>query len=197
MIAFTGSKEVGLGILRAAGETPDGPAVRQESRLRDGRQERHHRRRVGRPRRGRARRAAVGLRILRAEMLGVQPGDRPGRRPRSVPPSAGRIDPHAGDRRSGPARHRLRPGDRREGGGEDSRVHRDRQERRPAGTGLRSAHGPGREGGQALRRPAHLLGHRAAASPGQRGGFRPGAGGDAGEAASRRPSTWPIRPPTS
>ncbi len=43
LIAFTGSKEVGLRILRIAGDTPPGQAVGQESRLRDGRQERDHR----------------------------------------------------------------------------------------------------------------------------------------------------------
>ncbi len=60
-----------------------GPDVREEGRLRDGRQKRHHRRRFGRSGRGRARRAAIGIRLLRAEVLGVQPGDRPGRRLRA------------------------------------------------------------------------------------------------------------------
>ena len=113
MIAFTGSKEVGLGILRAAGDTPEGQTLRQESRLRDGRQECHHRRRFGRPGRGRAGRPAIGLRLLRPEVLGLQPGDRAGGRLRPVPRAAGRIDPHAGDRRSGRPGDRPRPGDRR------------------------------------------------------------------------------------
>ena len=55
------------------------PALPEESGLRDGRQERHHHRRIGRPGRGGAGGAAVGLRLLRPEMLGVQPRDR-GRR---------------------------------------------------------------------------------------------------------------------
>ena len=71
MIAFTGSKEVGLSILRARRRNARRTAVCQASRLRNGRQERHYRRRFGRPRRGRARRAKLGLQLLRPKMLGL------------------------------------------------------------------------------------------------------------------------------
>ena len=71
-------------------------AVREEGGLRDGRQERDHRRRFGRPGRGRLGRPPIGLRLLRPEMFGLQPGDRAGRRLRPFPRAARRIDPHAG-----------------------------------------------------------------------------------------------------
>ena len=44
LIAFTGSKEVGLDIVHAAGQVPDGQGFVKKVHLRDGRQERHHRR---------------------------------------------------------------------------------------------------------------------------------------------------------
>ena len=92
MIAFTGSKDVGLRILKLAGDPPPGQALRQEGCVRDGRQECDHRRRIGRPGRSRAGHPAIGLRLQRAEVFGLQPGDRLGRHPRRATSPPGGID---------------------------------------------------------------------------------------------------------
>ncbi len=82
LIAFTGSKEVGLDILAAAGQTPDGQAMVKKVVCEMGGKNAIivddsadlDEAVAGRPQ--------VGLRLQRPEMLGVQPGDRAGRRPR-------------------------------------------------------------------------------------------------------------------
>ena len=76
-IAFTGSAAVGLEIVAAAAEVPAGPASREARDRRDGRQELRDRGRRRRPRRGRAGGGALGLRLRRAEVLGVRSGPRP------------------------------------------------------------------------------------------------------------------------
>jgi hypothetical protein len=69
-VAFTGSSEVGMRIVRGAREGASGP----RPWLRDGRQESRHRHRQGRPRCGRAGRPALGLRSARPEVLGLLAG---------------------------------------------------------------------------------------------------------------------------
>ena len=99
VIAFTGSRAVGLDINREAARTAAGTGAGQARHRRDGRQERHHRRRRRRPRRGRSRRRRQRLRLRRPEMFGVQPGDRAGRPARRLPGPAGRGDAQPQGRR--------------------------------------------------------------------------------------------------
>ncbi len=77
LIAFTGSRAVGLSINHLAAK-PRGPsASRQTRHRRNGRQKRHHRRRRCRPRRRRQRRRRQRLRIFRPEMLRLLARDHP------------------------------------------------------------------------------------------------------------------------
>lgn len=80
IIAFTGSREVGLSINRLASETDPRADERQTRRCRDGRQERHHRRRRCRPGRSGAGGRAECVRLQRSEVLGLFAGDRARRR---------------------------------------------------------------------------------------------------------------------
>ncbi len=72
-----------------------GATQHQAGHHRDGRQERHHRRHRRRPGRGRRGSAGLGLRLCRAEVLGLQPRGGPRHHLRPVPPPS-----HAGDRRA-------------------------------------------------------------------------------------------------
>ena len=74
LIAFTGSRDVGLEINRQGRRDPAGPGPRQARDRRDGGQERHHRRRRRRPRRGGRRRPPERLRLRRPEVLGLLAG---------------------------------------------------------------------------------------------------------------------------
>jgi hypothetical protein len=160
-------------------------AVGEEGHLRNGRQERGDRRRVGRPRRDRARRAPQCVRLLRAEVLGMQPRDRRRQRLRDVPRADRRRDEGARRRRSDAARHRHRPRHRRGGGTEDLRVRRDRREGRETRGAARGPERPRAEGRQAVRRPRDHQRHPPRASPRQRGDLRPGPRRDEGEGLRR------------
>ena len=76
VIAFTGSRAVGLAINAAAAVAPPGPAPREAGHRRDGRQERADRRRRRRPRPGRARSSCA------------RPSATPGRSARRCPGSS-------------------------------------------------------------------------------------------------------------
>ena len=78
------------------------------------------------------------------------------------------------------------------GGRQDPPVYRPRPQRGPPGVGLRGARGTGRADRQAARRAAHLFRHRAAAPPGPRGDFRPGACPSSARPTSTRPWKWPT-----
>ena len=73
MIAFTGSREVGLRIWESAGKTQPGQRELKTRRLRDGRQERHHRRFRCRPRRDRSSTRFTPPSVTRAEMFRALP----------------------------------------------------------------------------------------------------------------------------
>ena len=128
MIAFTGSKEVGLGILRAAGETPEGqPFVKKVVCEMGGKNA------IIVDDSADLDEAVLGVRQSAFGYCGqkcsacsraiVLDGVHDQFLKRLVESTRTLVigDPAA-------ARHRLRPGDRREGRGEDSRVHRDRQD---------------------------------------------------------------------
>ncbi len=87
LIAFTGSRAVGLRIHGACRRAPR-PRLDQARDRRAGRQERDHRRRRRRPRRGRARDGRLGLRLSGAEVLGLLAGDRARSRPTTSSSSA-------------------------------------------------------------------------------------------------------------
>jgi len=70
-IAFTGSKQVGLRIVERAAKPHVDQQLLKRVVLRDGRQERDHRRRGCGPRRSRRRRAQERVRLCRAEVLGL------------------------------------------------------------------------------------------------------------------------------
>ncbi len=74
LVAFTGSRGVGLLINREATERPLRSGSRQARHRRDGRQERHHRRRGRRPGRGGPRHRGQRVRLRRAEVLGLFAG---------------------------------------------------------------------------------------------------------------------------
>ncbi len=80
MIAFTGSKPVGLAINRSRGRDPSRPAPHQAGRVRARRQEPADHRRRRRPRPGGPRSGALGLRLRRPEVLGGVAPDRARRR---------------------------------------------------------------------------------------------------------------------
>ena len=106
LIAFTGSRAVGLAInARAAEVSATGPAERQARDRRDGRQERDHRRRRRRSRRGGAGRRAKRLRLSGPEVLGLFARDRARRRLRHVPGAAGRGDAQPEGRPGRRSRH--------------------------------------------------------------------------------------------
>ena len=69
----------------SAARSAAGPDLDQARRRRDGRQGRHHRRRGGRPRRGRDGRGRLGLRLPGPEVLGLLARDRPREGLRRVP----------------------------------------------------------------------------------------------------------------
>ena len=132
MIAFTGSKEVGLGILRAAGETPEGqPFVKKVVCEMGGKNA------IIVDESADLDEAVLGVRQSAFGYCGqkcsacsraiVLDGVHDQFLERLVESTRTLVigDPAA-------ARHRLRPGDRREGGGEDPRVHRDRQDAKAA-----------------------------------------------------------------
>ena len=127
MIAFTGSKEVGLGILRAAGETPEGQAFVKKVVCEMG---------------GKNAIIVDDSADLDEAVLGVRQsafgycGQKCSACSRAIVLDGVHdqflkrlveSDPHAGDRRSGRSRHRPRPGDRRGGRRKDPPIHRDRQ----------------------------------------------------------------------
>ena len=77
VIAFTGSRSVGLAINAARPKCrPARLSTREARDRRDGRQERHHRRRRRRPGRSRAGRGEKRLRLSGAKMFGLFAGDR-------------------------------------------------------------------------------------------------------------------------
>ena len=139
MIAFTGSKEVGLSILRAAGETPEGQPFVKKVVCEMG---------------GKNAIIVDDSADLDEAVLGVRQsafgycGQKCSACSRAIVLDG--VYDHFLERLvestrtlvigdPADARHRPRPGDRRGRRGEDPRVHRDRQARRPAGAGLRSA----------------------------------------------------------
>ena len=126
IIAFTGSKAVGLDILAAAAQTPgDQPHVKHvivemggknaiiidESADLD----------VGRPGG-----PAVRVQLQRPEVFRLQPGHRAGSGARSVPAPPGGEHPFTDHRRSAGSRYRCGPDHRRRGRGANPRLHRYR-----------------------------------------------------------------------
>ncbi len=116
LIAFTGSREVGLLINRQAAAVAAGPGPRQASDRRDGRQERHPDRRRRRPGRGRRRGHPERLRLRRPEVLGLLAGRSSS--PRIHDAFLARLIEAARAVKIGPGRRSRdgrRPGDRRPG----------------------------------------------------------------------------------
>ena len=113
LIAFTGSGAVGLEIVRAAAETPDGPGPREAGDRRDGRQELPHRRLRRRPRRRDPGDRRLGLRLRGPEVLGGRRACSPTRRSPStlIERLAGATE-LAGRRPGRELRHRRAAGDR-------------------------------------------------------------------------------------
>ncbi len=95
----------GLGDRRGGRPHGRGTAVAEEGDLRDGREERDRRRRIGRPRRGRPGGPPFRLQLQRAEVLRVQPRRRRRGRLRRLSRPPDRIDPRVGPRRSAGAGH--------------------------------------------------------------------------------------------
>ena len=104
LIAFTGSRGVGLAINRAGSRHLGRAGPHQARHRRAGRQERDHRRRRRRPGRGDPRHRLERVRLRGPEVLGVQPGDRAGAAVQRIPGSAGRGD----EKPERPARGGLR-----------------------------------------------------------------------------------------
>ncbi len=107
LIAFTGSRAVGLAInARAAQVSAAGKLkMRQARDRRDGGQERDHRRRRRRSGRSGAGRGAQRVRLSRPEVFGLFAGDRAGRRLRRVSCAAGRSHAQSEDRSGGRSGH--------------------------------------------------------------------------------------------
>ena len=164
-----------------------GSRQREARHRRDGRQERDHRRRRRRPRRSRARRGEERLRLSGAEVLGVLPGDRAGRRLRRR--SSSRLveatqEPE--DRPGRGPRHERRPGDRRRVARRIQQLHRDRQERRAAGA-WRSMPAPLAEQGYFV--GPHIFADVPPDRPHRPGrDLRPGAGRDPRRRSDRGPA---------
>ena len=78
LVAFTGSRGVGLLLNRQTAQVPRRPGPHQTPDRRAGRQERHHRRRRRRPGRGGAGRRGQCVRLPGTEMLGLFAGHRAG-----------------------------------------------------------------------------------------------------------------------
>ena len=192
IIAFTGSKEVGLGILRAAGDTPEGQSFVKKVVCEMG---------------GKNAIIVDDSADLDEAVLGVRQsafgycGQKCSACSRVIV-LEGVFDQFL--KRLVESTRTLVIGDPADPGTdlgpvidqscrrEDPPIHRDRQERRPPGTGLRSARGTGRSRRQALYRAAHLLEHPAAPSFGQRRDFRAGAVGDARGQFCRGPGSGQL-----
>ena len=186
LIAFTGSRGVGLVINRAGRRDAAGPGPRQARHRRDGRQERDHRRRRRRPRRGGAAASSPARSATRGRSA------RPARGRSCWSRSTTRSSTGSSRRREsltvGPAEDpgcTRRPGHRRRGprSASSSYIEKGKQEARLAyagDVGVLASEGY-------LRRPAHL--RRRAARRRHRPGrdLRPGAGGASRPATSTTP----------
>jgi hypothetical protein len=113
MVAFTGSREVGLKIWESAGKTRPGQRELKRVVVRDGRQERRHRRLRRRPRRGDDRHRLFCVWLPRPKMLGLLALNRAGRELRSRGRASHFRHREPARRQSGDAGHQRRSGDRR------------------------------------------------------------------------------------
>ena len=183
LIAFTGSRDVGLQVSREGRPRRPGADLDQAGHPRDGRQGLHSRRRDGGHRGRRQRNRGGGVRLPGTEMLGLLAPDRPPEGPQGPARARRREDEGAlGRRRARPEEHRrrrhqcARPQ-------EDPRVRGPRKEGRP-----RRRRREGRPEAGLLRHAHRRRRRRAQRAPGLRGDLRSGPLGAEGPHASRKAS---------